>query len=313
MGDDVATRSDETGTGSASPEAAAFVERFAAAWRAGREGLRDFESLVDPDVVLTQPMMPTGHGLEAFRAQFDAIFAAAPDLRGEVLAWGATADGVLIDLALRGTIGGRPVELVTCDRIVLREGRMLERHARMDPLPLVRATLGRPGLALRLLRPGGGGGARGAARATTGGGAGASADGGGEGVGDPGRGGEAGAGALTALAVGRLVLGALSRVSPRAAAGAFGAGGATSPELDYMTRIFGARALALGTGYLVSRGEARRTWQRIALGVDVSDTIAGIGHLRRGDVPTRSAVMLTALTGAYAAVGAAQLARDVTR
>jgi hypothetical protein len=280
---------DETRTSSAPAQAAAFVERFAAAWRTGREGLREFESLVDPEVVLTQPMMPTGRGLEAFRAQFDAIFAAAPDLRGEVLAWGATADGVLIDLALRGTIGGRPVELVTCDRIVLRDGRMLERHARMDPLPLVRATLGHPRAALRLLRPAGGATAPGAPPD------------------------DDGAAPLAALAVGRLVLGALGRVAPRATAGMFGAGGAASPELDYMTRIFGARAIALGTGYLATRGAARRTWQRIALGVDVSDTIAGIGHLRRGDVPRRSAAMLTALTGTYAAIGAARLARDLSR
>src|SRR5215510_2572249 len=142
MSDELAT--ENTRTGPATADVAAFVDRFAAAWRAGRDGLRDFEPLVHPDVVLTQPMMPAGRGLDAFRAQFDAIFTAAPDLRGEVLAWGATADGVLIDLALRGTIGGRPVELITCDRIVLRDGRMLERHARMDPLPLVRATLGNP-------------------------------------------------------------------------------------------------------------------------------------------------------------------------
>jgi ketosteroid isomerase-like protein len=129
-----------------------FAERFDRAWRSGRRGLREFEAIVAPNVVLTQPLMPTARGLEAFRAQFDAIFDAIPDLRGEVMAWGATEDGVLIDLALHGTVAGRPLELVTCDRIVLREGLLAERHARMDPLPLVRAGLRSPRMALRLLR-----------------------------------------------------------------------------------------------------------------------------------------------------------------
>ena len=97
-----------------------------------------------PDVLLVQPLLPTARGVPAFRAQFDGIFAAMPDLRGEVLAWGETDDGVLIDLALRGTLGGRPVELITCDRVVLRDGLMAERHARMDVLPLVRASMASP-------------------------------------------------------------------------------------------------------------------------------------------------------------------------
>jgi ketosteroid isomerase-like protein len=129
-----------------------FAERFDLAWRSGRDGLSEFEAIVAPDVVLTQPLMPTARGLEAFRAQFDAIFDAIPDLRGEVMAWGATDDGVLIDLRLRRTVAGKPVELISCDRIVLREGLLAERHARMDPLPLIRASLRSPRTALRLLR-----------------------------------------------------------------------------------------------------------------------------------------------------------------
>jgi hypothetical protein len=289
-------------------DVAGFVEQFAAAWRAGAEGLRKFESLLDPDVLLRQPLMPTVRGSAGFRAQFDAIFAAVPDLRGEVLAWGPTGDGVLIDLGLRGTVGGRPVELVTCDRIVLKDGRLRERHARMDPLPLVRATLARPRTALRLLRSSRGVAAdRGRAAPVDGPGPlVAAAKDGRAGLSD-------GSAPLAALAIGRLVLGTFGRVSPRATARALGAGEASSPELDYLTRIFGARAIALGTGYLTSRGAASRRWQRIALGVDFSDTIAGIGHLRRRDVPLPSALALTALTGSYTAVGAARLVRDLAR
>ncbi len=270
---------------------AGFVERFGAAWGAGAEGLRGFEQLVTPDVLLVQPLLPTARGIPAFRAQFDGVFAAMPDLRGEVLAWGEIDGGVLIDLALRGTLGGRSVELVTCDRIVLRGGLMAERHARMDVLPLVRASMASPAAAWPLLRSLAGSAKRPVQ------------------AGDSERG--AFTGPLAGLAVGRLVLGAAGRLAPHATARAFRAEDPGSAELAYMTRVFGARAIALGSGYLLSRGEARRTWQRLALGVDVADTIAGVGHLRRRDIARPKALALTALTGTYAAIGAARLARDL--
>ena len=308
---DGATRHDN-GAATATGDVATFVEGFDAAWRAGAEGLRGFEALITPDVLLTQPLLPTARGPAAFRAQFDTLFAAIPDLRGEVLGWGASADGVLIDLRLRGTLGGRPVELITCDRIVLRDGLMAERHARMDPLPLVRAALASPAAALPLLRSLLGSGPRdGGTRRPEHGSAAVAGGAAAPGGAGPGAAVEPVARPLTGLAIGRLVLGASSRLAPHATARAFGAADPGSPELAYMSRIFGARAIALGSGYLLSRGEVRRRWQRIALGVDVSDTIAGIGQLRRKDVPRPAALAVTALTGAYAAVGAAKLVRDL--
>lgn len=119
--------------------------------------------------------------------------------------------------------------------------------------------------------------------------------------------------ALAALAAGRFVLGLLSRAAPRRTARMFGAGHAATPELNYMTRIFGARAFALGTGYLLSHGSARRLWQRLAFVCDVSDTLAGIGDLRRGEVGRASALAATGLTGTYTAIGGARVARDIRR
>jgi hypothetical protein len=119
--------------------------------------------------------------------------------------------------------------------------------------------------------------------------------------------------ALAALAVGRIALGAASRLAPGPMARASGAGARRTPELDYMTRIFGARAIALGSGWLLSRGGARDTWQRLAFGVDLSDTLAGAGHLRRRDIPRASALASLALTGSYMLVGAAKVAHDLGR
>jgi hypothetical protein len=114
--------------------------------------------------------------------------------------------------------------------------------------------------------------------------------------------------ALAGMAAGRLALGALSLASPRAGARLFGMERSLSPELTYMARVFGIRAIALGAGYLASEGEARRLWQRLAFARDISDTVAGAGHLRRGDLPP--ALPLTAMTGTYAAIGAARIALD---
>ncbi|MBO2463440.1 hypothetical protein [Actinomadura violacea] len=116
--------------------------------------------------------------------------------------------------------------------------------------------------------------------------------------------------ALRGLAAGRIVLGAAALVAPNAMARASGV--RPTPELGYMTRIFGARAIALGLGYLTASGRDRSRWQRLALLVDVLDTAHGAARLARGGLPRPTALGYTSLTGAYMAVGAARLARDLS-
>jgi hypothetical protein len=132
---------------------AAFVEHFRAGWAGGADTLVDrfLPDLLDPDVVMTQPLLPPARGLDGFRAFFDTLFGTIPDLRGEVLDWRPTEDGVEIDFVLRGTLGGLRAELPTTDRIVLRDGRMLERHARTDRRAMASVFLRRPLAAMPLL------------------------------------------------------------------------------------------------------------------------------------------------------------------
>jgi hypothetical protein len=84
---------------------------------------------------------------------------------------------------------------------------------------------------------------------------------------------------LLAMAVGRIVLGAASPAAPGAMARTFGT--RTSPELDYMTRVFGSRAIGLSELFRTS-GASRRS--------------------------LATAVMIT---GPYAAIGAARLVSDL--
>ena len=135
--------------------AAAFAEHFEAGWRAGGPVERfvdHFAPVCHPDVRLLQPLSPPAHGIEGMRKLFGPLFTAMPDLRGEVLRWGPTDDGLIIELTLRGTLDGRPVEWTVADRVVLRDGLLFERQSYFDPTPLLPAMLRSPRASLRLLR-----------------------------------------------------------------------------------------------------------------------------------------------------------------
>ena len=115
--------------------------------------------------------------------------------------------------------------------------------------------------------------------------------------------------ALRGLAVGRIALGIASLVAPGLLARVLRV--TPTPELSYMTRIFGARAIALGLGYLTTPPAERPRWQRLALLVDITDTTHGAVHLVRGDLPKPAAVTMVGLTGGYMSVGATRFARDL--
>lgn len=115
--------------------------------------------------------------------------------------------------------------------------------------------------------------------------------------------------ALRGLAAGRIVLGLASLAAPSLLAR--GLRVAPTPELDYMTRIFGARAIALGLGYLTTPPAERPRWQRLALLVDITDTAHGTMHLVRGDLPKPAAAAMVGLTGSYMSIGATRFIRDL--
>lgn len=112
--------------------------------------------------------------------------------------------------------------------------------------------------------------------------------------------------ALVGMAVGRIVLGAFALAAPGATARLFRM--APKPDLTYMTRIYGGRAIALGLGYLTEPPVHRRRWHRLGLFVDTADTLAALGHLRRRDLPRPAVLAAGALTGGYMLTGALRLA-----
>ncbi|MFG2005833.1 hypothetical protein ACGFNU_42460 [Spirillospora sp. NPDC048911] len=108
--------------------------------------------------------------------------------------------------------------------------------------------------------------------------------------------------AMEVAAGGRVVWGALALAAPGLNVKLAGMGDRDAPELRYLIRVFGSRAVALGLGYLASDPAARRRWRKLCLMVDACDTAAGIAHLIRGDVPRASIASLAAITGTYTAL-----------
>ena len=121
-------------------DAQRFVEQFAAGWAMGSHDgfLAFFEPLIDPQVRLEQPPFPAREGWDEFRRFFDELFAAIPDLTGEVRGWRPTGDGASVDLVLTGTFAGRGIRLRSRDELTLRDGRLLARRAVLERRDLLR-------------------------------------------------------------------------------------------------------------------------------------------------------------------------------
>lgn len=144
-----------------SPEdaSAAFVARFADAW--SRPAVDRFVAMLSPDVRLRQPVTPAIDGREAARREFRRLLTWLPDLVGVIDDWSASGDTVLIAWRLQFTLGGAPFTLRLVDRLVVRDGVIIEREAYFDSLRFFLATLRRPRAWLGYLRyrgylPGGG-------------------------------------------------------------------------------------------------------------------------------------------------------------
>lgn len=132
-----------------------FVDFFAAGWQLGARDaeafFRHFGPRMHPNTALIQPIAPPARGPGALRELFGPLFKAMPDLTGELKRWGQTADGVFIELTLRGHLGSKPLEWTVVDRIILEDGLIRERRSYFDPAPLLKAVILRPRAALPLL------------------------------------------------------------------------------------------------------------------------------------------------------------------
>jgi ketosteroid isomerase-like protein len=136
------------GSTAAADAAAAWVEAFAEGWAnpVDADSFCDhFEPWFQPDVRMIQPSVPPIVGKREFREQFARpLFDLVPDLHGTVENWASAGDLVYIELRLEGTVGRQRFTMHTCDRIILRDGKVVERFAYLDAMPLIKAVLRSP-------------------------------------------------------------------------------------------------------------------------------------------------------------------------
>jgi ketosteroid isomerase-like protein len=123
-------------------EAARFVEGFADAW--GRSDIDALLALLDDEIVLKQPTLPTTVGKPQAREAFTRLFTAFPDLRGTVHGWAAQDEILFIDFTLSCTFGRGRLSWPAVDRFVLRDGLALERINYFDSTRFFIQILRRP-------------------------------------------------------------------------------------------------------------------------------------------------------------------------
>lgn len=130
-----------------------FVAFFAEGWSIGAtdpEGFfSHFGARMTADARMLQPLAPERRGPDGLRLLFTPLFEVLPDLRGELVRWGPTEDGVIAELVLRSPSAN--LRWTSVDVIELRDGLIAARHAHFDPLPLIVALLKRPLASARLL------------------------------------------------------------------------------------------------------------------------------------------------------------------
>ena len=127
-----------------------FVAMFEEFW-AKPDPARLSELLRD-DARLVQPLMPEARTAAEYQAQMARLLELIPDFSGRTRAWAAHDGVVLIQHTLGGTLGGRRIEWEVCDRITLVDGKVAERIAYFDSLPVVLAILRRPRAWLQFAR-----------------------------------------------------------------------------------------------------------------------------------------------------------------
>lgn len=125
-------------------DARAFVAYFEQGWREPRGPdafIAHFAPLMGPQTRMRQPLAPEAVGEAEFAELFRGTFALSPDLHAHVTDSTVEGDVALIEFELIGSVGRRSFRVPACDRIVVRDGRVLERRAYFDPLPILVAVL----------------------------------------------------------------------------------------------------------------------------------------------------------------------------
>ncbi len=118
---------------------------------------------------------------------------------------------------------------------------------------------------------------------------------------------------VTGLSLGRIVIGAGALAAPETTSKVFGLDPVANPQLGYMSRMFGAREIALGAVTLVSRGALRRNLTVVGIAVDGADLANGVIELGQRNVTKMASGMLVGVAAGAVGSGVLALARGRRR
>jgi ketosteroid isomerase-like protein len=127
-----------------------FVTKFADFWN--NPSPQRLPELLHPDVVLTQPLAAPMIGIQAAQAEFQRIWRCLPDLRGHVDRWCGSGNLVFIEFRLHARMGGDTIDWPNVNRLVLNDGKAIERVTYFDPLAILPTLLRHPSIWWRCWR-----------------------------------------------------------------------------------------------------------------------------------------------------------------
>jgi ketosteroid isomerase-like protein len=131
-----------------------FVTKFADFW--DDPSPQRLPELLHPNVVLVQPLARPMIGTKAAQAEFQRFLCCLPDLRGRVDRWCGDDDLVFIEFRLHARIGRKDIDWPNVNRLVLRDGKAIERVTYFDPLAILPTLLRHPSIWWRWWRGGAG-------------------------------------------------------------------------------------------------------------------------------------------------------------
>ena len=102
---------------------------------------------------------------------------------------------------------------------------------------------------------------------------------------------------VTGLSLGRIVIGAASVANPTMVTKAFGLDVEANPQTTFMTRLFGAREIALGAATLVASGRGRTGLVLLGVGVDGADAYAGYIGPKADGIDPKAGMLMTGVAG----------------
>lgn len=113
---------------------------------------------------------------------------------------------------------------------------------------------------------------------------------------------------ILGLAVGRILIGLVSLVSPTLAGRLFLLDPERNPQMEYISRLFGSREIALGAAALATSGSSLRNVVVAGVAIDAADAAASALAGRSGVIGKVPSAALTGVALSAVATGAIALA-----